>query len=228
MTSSMSAASSLQALAANIDAALPQTQCTRCGYPDCASYAQAIASGEAAINHVPRQMIAEALKQRQSRESGYREQALKIYPWICGRCAREFTHQNLQQLTVHHRDHNHDNNPKDGSNWELLCLYCHDNEHARELDADAARQAGVVVGRGADRGGDERLGDARSLRLVGQHGGKMLGPPWIQGLGVGELVDQHLDVGDVAMDTGTGQRRGQMSEGDGRDAALGLQTCPQG
>ena len=53
MNSSMSAASSLQALAANIDAALPQTQCTRCGYPDCASYAEAIASGEAAINQCP-------------------------------------------------------------------------------------------------------------------------------------------------------------------------------
>ena len=94
-------------------------------------------------------MIAEALKQRQNRESGYREQALKIYPWICGRCAREFTHQNLQQLTVHHRDHNHDNNPKNGSNWELLCLYCHDNEHARELDAEAARRAGAVDGKSA-------------------------------------------------------------------------------
>ena len=33
--------------------ALPQTQCTRCGYPDCAGYAQAIASGEAAINQCP-------------------------------------------------------------------------------------------------------------------------------------------------------------------------------
>ena len=92
-------------------------------------------------------MIAEALKQRQNRESGYREQALKMYPWICGRCAREFTHQNLQQLTVHHRDHNHDNNPKDGSNWELLCVYCHDNEHARELDAEAARRAVAVDGK---------------------------------------------------------------------------------
>ena len=40
-------------LAARIDAALPQTQCTRCGYPDCASYAQAIAQGEAAINQCP-------------------------------------------------------------------------------------------------------------------------------------------------------------------------------
>jgi len=39
--------------AARIDAALPQTQCTRCGYPDCASYAQAIAQGEAAINQCP-------------------------------------------------------------------------------------------------------------------------------------------------------------------------------
>lgn len=36
-----------------IHAALPQTQCTRCGYPDCAAYAQAIASGEAAINQCP-------------------------------------------------------------------------------------------------------------------------------------------------------------------------------
>ncbi|MDC2858835.1 MULTISPECIES: electron transport complex subunit RsxB [unclassified Delftia] len=40
-------------LAARIDAALPQTQCTRCGYPDCASYAQAVASGEAGINQCP-------------------------------------------------------------------------------------------------------------------------------------------------------------------------------
>lgn len=87
-------------------------------------------------------MIAEAVRQRQTRELGYREQALKIYPWICGRCAREFSRENLQQLTVHHRDHNHDNNPGDGSNWELLCLYCHDNEHSRELEADAERLAG--------------------------------------------------------------------------------------
>ena len=68
-------------------------------------------------------------------ERSYREQALKIYPWICGRCAREFTGANLRELTVHHRDHNHSNNPTDGSNWELLCLYCHDNEHQRLLEA---------------------------------------------------------------------------------------------
>ena len=66
---------------------------------------------------------------------------------ICGRCAREFVRENLHQLTVHHRDHNHDNNPSDGSNWELLCLYCHDNEHARELDHDAAQRAGINGGK---------------------------------------------------------------------------------
>jgi 5-methylcytosine-specific restriction endonuclease McrA len=102
----------------------------------------AVAVDEAKRAHTDR-MIAETLRNRQSRDQGYREQALKIYPWICGRCAREFTRENLQQLTVHHRDHNHDNNPGNGSNWELLCLYCHDNEHSRELDAKAAHQAGV-------------------------------------------------------------------------------------
>ncbi len=76
-------------------------------------------------------IVAEARRNSAQREKGYREQALKLYPWICGRCSREFIHKNLQELTVHHRDHNHDNNPSDGSNWELLCLYCHDNEHAR-------------------------------------------------------------------------------------------------
>jgi len=80
-------------------------------------------------------VLAEARRNRERREQGYREQALKIYPWICGRCAREFTLENLHQLTVHHRDHNHENNPPDGSNWELLCLYCHDNEHSRYLDS---------------------------------------------------------------------------------------------
>jgi electron transport complex protein RnfB len=40
-------------LAERIHSALPQTQCTRCGYPDCASYAQAVAGGEAGINQCP-------------------------------------------------------------------------------------------------------------------------------------------------------------------------------
>jgi len=79
-------------------------------------------------------IVAQAKKYQEEREQTYRERALKMYPWICGRCSREFTHTNLQELTVHHRDHNHDNNPADGSNWELLCIYCHDNEHQRYID----------------------------------------------------------------------------------------------
>lgn len=80
-------------------------------------------------------VIADARRAAEDRDKGYRAQALKMYPWICGRCQREFTRTNLQELTVHHRDHNHDYNPSDGSNWELLCLYCHDNEHSRYLEA---------------------------------------------------------------------------------------------
>jgi len=79
-------------------------------------------------------VVAEARRAREEREQGYRERALKIYPWICGRCGREFDRTTVQQLTVHHRDHNHDNNPADGGNWELLCVYCHDNEHQRYAD----------------------------------------------------------------------------------------------
>ncbi len=77
------------------------------------------------------QIFAEQQDYIAKRASGYREQALKIYPWICGRCTREFFHKNLSELTVHHVDHNHGNNPSDGSNWELLCLYCHDEEHSK-------------------------------------------------------------------------------------------------
>lgn len=77
------------------------------------------------------QLVMAARREQEAREQSYRGQALKMYPWVCGRCAREFTHKNLQELTVHHRNHNHDDNPADGSNWELLCLYCHDNEHSR-------------------------------------------------------------------------------------------------
>jgi 5-methylcytosine-specific restriction endonuclease McrA len=87
------------------------------------------------------QVIAEARRHQEEREKTYRERALKMYPWICGRCGREFTGKKLRELTVHHRDHNHDNNPPDGSNWELLCLYCHDNEHSRHEVAEAYGEA---------------------------------------------------------------------------------------
>ncbi len=79
-------------------------------------------------------VVAETKRNAEARGHGYREQALKLYPWVCGKCEREFTRENLSELTVHHKDHNHDNNPSDGSNWELLCVYCHDHEHAKYLD----------------------------------------------------------------------------------------------
>jgi len=85
--------------------------------------------------------LAADLQGRREREQGYRAKALKILPWICGRCEREFSARNLRQLTVHHKDHDHDHNPADGSNWELLCLYCHENEHSRQEVADAYGEA---------------------------------------------------------------------------------------
>jgi len=87
------------------------------------------------------QLIAEARRNRELREQTYRDQALKLYPSICARCGREFSGKKLRELTVHHKDHNHDNNPPDGSNWELLCLYCHDNEHQEYLDEESFGKA---------------------------------------------------------------------------------------
>jgi len=81
-------------------------------------------------------ILAEARHKREEREKSYRERAFKLFPLVCARCGREFSGKRLRELTVHHKDHNHDNNPLDGSNWELLCLYCHDNEHSRNLVAE--------------------------------------------------------------------------------------------
>ncbi|CAH1386271.1 YajD family HNH nuclease [Candidatus Nitrotoga sp. M5] len=85
-------------------------------------------------------IVLDARINAEKRTMGYREQALKMYPWVCGRCARTFSRENLQLLEVHHKNHNHDYNPTDGSNWELLCTYCHENEHSRVKDS-AGRSA---------------------------------------------------------------------------------------
>jgi hypothetical protein len=90
--------------------------------------------------------VAEARREQETRMKGYREQALKMFPHICGRCGREFEGKRLRELTVHHKDHDHDNNPRDGSNWELLCHYCHDNEHERNSVAEWS--AGPEPGQG--------------------------------------------------------------------------------
>ena len=93
-----------------------------------------------------KQIIAEIRRKRKLRENTYRARALKLFPHVCGKCGREFAGKKLKELTVHHRDHDHDNNPPDGSNWELLCIYCHDNEHQRELEAQAEGPASTRPG----------------------------------------------------------------------------------
>jgi 5-methylcytosine-specific restriction endonuclease McrA len=80
-------------------------------------------------------ILAELRRDVALRQASYRERALKLFPHLCARCGREFEGRRLRELTVHHKDHNHDNNPPDGSNWELLCLYCHDHEHEKYLMA---------------------------------------------------------------------------------------------
>ena len=65
-----------------------------------------------------------------------RPTALAMHGAIFARCAREFEGDDLHLLTVHHKDGNHDNNPRDGSNWENLCVYCHEAEHSTGLLGD--------------------------------------------------------------------------------------------
>ena len=76
-------------------------------------------------------LLAELRRDQELRQNGYRERALKLFPHVCARCGRELSGKRLRELTVHHKDHDHRNNPPDGRNWELLCLYCHDHEHEK-------------------------------------------------------------------------------------------------
>jgi len=80
--------------------------------------------------------LSRRLKAEQQASSSYRERSLQLHGWICAKCAREFDLDTLHLLTVHHKDGNHYNNPVDGSNWENLCVYCHDDEHSRSLLGD--------------------------------------------------------------------------------------------
>lgn len=81
-------------------------------------------------------VIRQARQAAIDRQQGYRARSLEIHGWICAKCAREFEASNLHLLTVHHRDGNHKNNPPDGSNWENLCVDCHEDEHSRGVLAD--------------------------------------------------------------------------------------------
>ncbi len=85
--------------------------------------------------------MADLRRELDEREQGYRGRALKLFPHVCGHCGREFEGKRLKELTVHHKDHNHNNNPPDGSNWELLCTYCHEYEHVNhEMDGPTGGQ----------------------------------------------------------------------------------------
>lgn len=98
------------------------------------------------------EFVAEVMRDRAVRDKTYREMALAMYPHVCGRCGREFAGKNLRELTVHHIDHNHFNNPADGSNWELLCLYCHDQEHETNQRRDLYQGAATGLKRGDSLG----------------------------------------------------------------------------
>ena len=78
-------------------------------------------------------VVREIKASQQSSEGDYRERSLVLHGLICGRCGREFDERNRHLLTVHHKDGNHYNNPPDGSNWENLCAYCHEDVHSRGL-----------------------------------------------------------------------------------------------
>lgn len=80
--------------------------------------------------------IVKELQSMNAPKNDYREQSLKIYGLICAKCAREFEYKDRHLLTVHHKDGNHNNNPPDGSNWENLCVYCHDEEHTKGMLGD--------------------------------------------------------------------------------------------
>ena len=88
----------------------------------------------------------------------YRERSLAIHGLVCARCGREFGGENRRLLTVHHRDGNHSNNPPDGSNWENLCVYCHEDTHSRGvlgeyLEGTASSKEAALVFQGGGNSG---------------------------------------------------------------------------
>jgi len=104
---------------------------------------------------------------KQPSDEEYRERSLAIHGLICGRCGREFDAARRHLLTVHHKDGNHHHNPADGSNWENLCVYCHEDVHSRELlgdylegTASAPREEALVYRDGSD-------GAAKGLGTLG-------------------------------------------------------------
>jgi len=89
-------------------------------------------------------LVNEARAAKREFERSYRGRALKLFPPICTRCGREFSGKRLRELTVHHKDGDHDNNPPDGSNWELLCVFCHEYEHESSVSFAERTDGGAV------------------------------------------------------------------------------------
>jgi hypothetical protein len=56
-------------------------------------------------------MMADMHREQKVREKGYRERALSLFPHVCASCGREFSGKRLKELTVHHKNHDHDHNP---------------------------------------------------------------------------------------------------------------------
>jgi len=96
-------------------------------------------------------------------DEDYREKSLRIHGLVCAHCGRDFSGPNRHLLTVHHKDGNHHNNPQDGSNWENLCVYCHENAHSREVlsehlaEGKSGRETSLVYG-GTSSGEQESSG----------------------------------------------------------------------
>jgi hypothetical protein len=86
-------------------------------------------SAEDVVRHIKNE-------ERDLPNEGYRERSLALHGLVCGRCGRDFTASQRHLLTVHHKDGNHHYNPPDGSNWENLCVYCHEDVHSRGLLGD--------------------------------------------------------------------------------------------
>ena len=111
--------------------------------------------------------VVRELKQDAQKPKGedYRARSLALHGNLCGRCGRDFEGKNLKLLTVHHRDGNHHNNPPDGSNWENLCVYCHDDAHSRAVHgshvdgAPSGDEGRVVYKDEEDTGAGGGLGD---------------------------------------------------------------------
>lgn len=117
----------------------------------------AAAGGQKSVEEVVRE-----IKNAASAPGGedYREKSLAMHGLVCARCGREFSGSNRQLLTVHHKDGNHHYNPPDGSNWENLCVYCHEDAHSREILAEyleggsSGRETALVYGETASDSSD--------------------------------------------------------------------------